>query len=187
MSIFASNSTNCETSASPRSHRRASRRVASLGLAIALVFAAPLRAANTEERCGWLENPTPGNWWLRDARGLWIISAQGDPYAEGVEKMPELEPEHLWRPMATTDILAPASAALSTITRSGLLVWMPLGCCLCRFVVPTRPCPRLAARLDLLIGIGKRSRAAVPYPVTSSARRPLSGWPYSPTASTTTG
>ncbi|HEY4807637.1 MAG TPA: DUF4087 domain-containing protein [Roseiarcus sp.] len=94
MSIFASNSTNCETSASPRSHRRASRRVASLGLAIALVFAAPLRAANTEERCGWLENPTPGNWWLRDARGLWIISAQGGPYAEGVEKMPELEPEH---------------------------------------------------------------------------------------------
>ena len=94
MSIFASNSTNCETSASPRSHRRASRRVASLGLAIALVFAAPLRAANTEERCGWLENPTPGNWWLRDARGLWLISAQGGPYAEGVEKMPELEPEH---------------------------------------------------------------------------------------------
>lgn len=94
MSIFASNSTNCETSASPRSHRRASRRVASLGLAIALVFAAPLRAANTEERCGWLENPTPGNWWLRDARGLWIISAQDGPYAEGVEKMPELEPEH---------------------------------------------------------------------------------------------
>ena len=94
MSIFASNSTNCETSASPRSHRRASRRVASLGLAIALVFAAPLRAANTEERCGWLENPTPGNWWLRDARGLWIISAQGGPYAEGVQKMPELEPEH---------------------------------------------------------------------------------------------
>lgn len=94
MSIFASNSTNCETSASPRSHRRASRRVASLGLAIALVFAAPLRAANTEERCGWLENPTPGNWWLRDARGLWIISAQDGPYAEGVEKMPDPEPEH---------------------------------------------------------------------------------------------
>jgi hypothetical protein len=63
-------------------------------LAIALVFAAPLRAAVAEERCGWLENPTPGNWWLRDARGLWIISAQGGPYAEGVEKMPELEPEH---------------------------------------------------------------------------------------------
>ena len=94
MSIFASNSTNCETSASPRSHRRASRRVASLGLAIALVFAAPLRAAVAEERCGWLENPTPGNWWLRDARGLWIISAQDGPYAEGVEKMPEPEPEH---------------------------------------------------------------------------------------------
>jgi hypothetical protein len=29
----------------------------------------------------------------------------------------------------------------------------------------------------------KREQTA-PYPVTSSARRPLSGWPYSPVAST---
>ncbi|HZZ21159.1 MAG TPA: DUF4087 domain-containing protein [Roseiarcus sp.] len=83
MSIFARNSTNRETSASPRSCRHASRRIASLGLAIALVFAAPLCAAVAEERCGWLENPTPGNWWLRDARALWAISAQGGPFAEG--------------------------------------------------------------------------------------------------------
>jgi hypothetical protein len=94
MSLFARNSTNRETSASRRSCGRASRRATSLGLAIALVFAAPLCAAVAEERCGWLENPTPGNWWLRDARALWAISAQGGPYAEGVEKMPEPELEH---------------------------------------------------------------------------------------------
>ncbi len=46
-----------------------------------------------EERCGWLENPTPGNWWLKDAHGLWVISAQGGPYAEGVEKLPEPTPD----------------------------------------------------------------------------------------------
>ena len=30
----------------------------------------------------------PGNWWLRDAHGLLIISAQGGPYTEGAEKLP---------------------------------------------------------------------------------------------------
>jgi len=30
-----------------------------------------------EYRCGWLENPTPGNWWLTDRDRAWIISMQG--------------------------------------------------------------------------------------------------------------
>jgi len=30
-----------------------------------------------ELRCGWLENPTPANWWLNDREGSWTISAQG--------------------------------------------------------------------------------------------------------------
>jgi hypothetical protein len=33
----------------------------------------------------------------------------------------------------------------------------------------------------------RRPVAGSPYPVTSSASRPLSGWPYSPVASTKTG
>jgi len=70
------------------SRRRPEWRVASIGLVLGLVLIAPVRPALAEERCGWLENPTPGNWWLRDAHGLWIISAQGGPYAEGVEKLP---------------------------------------------------------------------------------------------------
>jgi len=31
------------------------------------VIALPVKA--TETRCGWLQNPTPGNWYLRDING----------------------------------------------------------------------------------------------------------------------
>jgi hypothetical protein len=79
--------------ANTRSRRRLECRVASIGLVIGLVLIAPVQPALAEERCGWLENPTPGNWWLRDAHSLWIISAQGGPYAEGVEKLPEPAPD----------------------------------------------------------------------------------------------
>jgi Protein of unknown function (DUF4087) len=79
--------------ANTRSRRRPECRVASIGLVLGLVLIAPVQTALAEERCGWLENPTPGNWWLRDAHGLWIISAQGGPYAEGVEKLPAPAPD----------------------------------------------------------------------------------------------
>jgi hypothetical protein len=36
-----------------------------------------------ENRCGWFENPTPGNAWLTDRDGEWIIGVQGGHQAEG--------------------------------------------------------------------------------------------------------
>jgi hypothetical protein len=78
---------------SPRLGARWVRWMASASVVIGLGSAAPVGAALAEERCGWLENPTPGNWWLKDARGVWNISAQGGPYAEGVEKLPEAAPD----------------------------------------------------------------------------------------------
>lgn len=45
-----------------------------VALALALANAA---SAETELRCGWLDNPTPANWWLVDADGEWTISIQG--------------------------------------------------------------------------------------------------------------
>jgi Protein of unknown function (DUF4087) len=72
-----------------RTGRRRPRRAA----IVALIFAASLYPARADERCGWLENPTPGNWWLKDSHGLWIISAQGGPYAEGVEKITPPTPD----------------------------------------------------------------------------------------------
>lgn len=42
-------------------------------------FAAPITL------CGWVDNPTPSNWWLTDNSGEWIISTQMGPMADGVE------------------------------------------------------------------------------------------------------
>ncbi len=56
-------------------------------LAIALA-AAPVAAAET--RCGWLQNPTPANWWLIDRDGEWLIGAQGGYQAPGMDEMPDM-------------------------------------------------------------------------------------------------
>lgn len=39
--------------------------------------------AVAETRCGWFVNPTPGNAWLIDAAGEWIIATQGGEQADG--------------------------------------------------------------------------------------------------------
>ena len=36
-----------------------------------------------ENRCGWYSNPTPGNHWIEDKDGEWIIGVQGGFQAEG--------------------------------------------------------------------------------------------------------
>ena len=40
-------------------------------------------AKKPETRCGWFHNPTPGNAWLIDRDGEWIIGIQGDYQADG--------------------------------------------------------------------------------------------------------
>ena len=60
--------------------------VALLGLA--LLGAVPARAV--EKRCGWLWNPTPGNFSLRDGKAEWIISSQGDDAAADLDNLPDV-------------------------------------------------------------------------------------------------
>jgi len=48
------------------------------------LIAAPT-LAKTETRCGWYNNPTPGNVFLKDADGFWWISQQGTPPAPGFD------------------------------------------------------------------------------------------------------
>jgi Protein of unknown function (DUF4087) len=43
-----------------------------------------------ERRCGWLMNPTPGNWWLFDGHGEWILGTQGSELTPGMEDMPDM-------------------------------------------------------------------------------------------------
>ncbi|OBZ93928.1 hypothetical protein ADU59_19765 [Pararhizobium polonicum] len=56
---------------------------------IGMLAASPLLAAET--RCGWLQNPTPGNWWLDDADGTWTIMTQGaGTEPAGMELIPDI-------------------------------------------------------------------------------------------------
>ena len=59
------------------------RQLAVLATLIALTAAASVQAA--ENRCGWILNPTPGNWWLTDADGQWTIMTQGTYEAPGMD------------------------------------------------------------------------------------------------------
>ena len=40
-------------------------------------------AARPQTRCGWFDNPTPGNAWLHDRDGEWTIAIQGGYEAQG--------------------------------------------------------------------------------------------------------
>jgi len=58
-----------------------------------LAWSAPPALAEShaaEQRCGWLENPTPANWWLRDRDGEWVLSVQGGYQAHGLANLPDM-------------------------------------------------------------------------------------------------
>jgi hypothetical protein len=58
-----------------------------LVLAATLIAATP---ASAENRCGWLSNPTPGNWWLADRDGEWVLSVQGRDGVPGFDNLPDM-------------------------------------------------------------------------------------------------
>lgn len=61
------------------------------GLFAALAVMVPaLAAAAPERRCGWLHNPTPGNWWLDDRDGQWVLSVQGGEAVSGMDQVPDM-------------------------------------------------------------------------------------------------
>lgn len=73
---------------------RVGRAVAILAVLAPLVSAIPAQAAPKkppgEMRCGWIANPTPGNWWLTDSAGEWVIGMQGGYQAQGMDQIPDL-------------------------------------------------------------------------------------------------
>ncbi|KAB7627690.1 DUF4087 domain-containing protein [Alkalilimnicola sp. S0819] len=54
-----------------------------LGFVLALASAPAFALDAAELRCGWFENPTPGNAWLSDRDGEWLVGLQGGHQAEG--------------------------------------------------------------------------------------------------------
>lgn len=68
-----------------------SSRIATLLIASASLLAATPLVAAPENRCGWIQNPTPGNYWLDDRDGTWIITTQGmDDEPLGMENFPDI-------------------------------------------------------------------------------------------------
>jgi hypothetical protein len=59
------------------------------GAALASTVATHATAA-PEKRCGWLENPTPANWWLDDKDGSWTLSTMGNEPVPGLDAMPDM-------------------------------------------------------------------------------------------------
>ena len=61
-------------------------------LATLLAVLATGTAANAaENRCGWLHNPTPANWWLNDADGSWTLMTQGGGQEpDGIDMIPDI-------------------------------------------------------------------------------------------------
>jgi hypothetical protein len=41
-------------------------------------------------RCGWYDNPTPGNFWLNDKDGEWTIGTQGSDQSDGSENIKDM-------------------------------------------------------------------------------------------------
>lgn len=59
-----------------------------LAAAVIIGAAAPALAEN---RCGWIQNPTPGNWSLSDGDGTWVIMSQGaGDEPPGMENIPDI-------------------------------------------------------------------------------------------------
>ena len=67
------------------------RPVRHLGAVLLLVLSlVPVRTVAAERRCGWLENPTPGNFSLQDRGGEWVLGVQGGYEAQGFDSMPDM-------------------------------------------------------------------------------------------------
>ncbi|MCJ8518352.1 hypothetical protein ABID21_001337 [Pseudorhizobium tarimense] len=61
-------------------------------IAVAFSIALPSLVLAAETRCGWIDNPTPRNWWLEDSQKSWTIMTQDPDRPEGPEGM-ELIPD----------------------------------------------------------------------------------------------
>lgn len=69
----------------PYRHRHTSFAI----LGAVLLVTAPAAAQAKEMRCGWLQNPTPANWYLEDKDGRWVLGEQGRYQSPGILSMPD--------------------------------------------------------------------------------------------------
>ncbi|HZG31218.1 Protein of unknown function [Ensifer adhaerens] len=60
-------------------------------LAVGCLVSTGASAGGPLTRCGWVLNPTPGNWYLSDGDGDWTLATQGsDEEAVGMENIGDI-------------------------------------------------------------------------------------------------
>jgi hypothetical protein len=64
-----------------------------LFMAVPASIATTESGAQVEKRCGWFDNPSPGNIWLHDKDGEWTIGEQGGYQVKGDWDWPAFKPE----------------------------------------------------------------------------------------------
>lgn len=97
-----------------------------------VIVAFPAKAVET--RCGWLHNPTPGNWYLTDKDNRWIISLQGGYEAKGTDNLPTYNEKEYVKTngyygygCACTDVVADSARSRISEIRGGES--LPLSTC----------------------------------------------------------
>lgn len=51
---------------------------------------APAGETGRTSICGWIQNPTPANWWITDRFGQWVMGTQGGEQVHGMDVIPDL-------------------------------------------------------------------------------------------------
>ena len=74
---------------------RPTRLAAALALLVPLgAGAAPGDGRPHVQRCGWIQNPSPANWYLVDRDGEWLMGQQGGHQAKGLDEVQDLTARH---------------------------------------------------------------------------------------------
>jgi hypothetical protein len=109
-------------------------------IALLLAMLAAMSQDHGRTRCGWLVNPTPGNWWLDDRAGEWMIGAQGGYQAPGMDDMPDMTTRG-WIESNGHYGRGCACMSLSTERRTRRVTRIFLGATDAAARVPRRPAP----------------------------------------------
>lgn len=96
-------------------HRRAWVLCALLGMTG--LSGAQAASPASQLRCGWWQNPTPGNAWLNDRHGRWTVGSQGAPRPRATG--PASPRRNGCAPRVTTAMAAPVCAWWPMRTPSG--------------------------------------------------------------------
>ncbi|WP_198371618.1 DUF4087 domain-containing protein [Roseomonas rosulenta] len=110
---------------------------------LAILAATGGPALAQERRCGWLDNPGPGNWSLTDRDGRWVLWTQGRAMPPGMREVTGMTAQDWVRPVGNygygcaclTVVADPATRVVNRVTQARQL---PVSRCAADPALPPR-------------------------------------------------